>query len=273
MNNFARRTLTGAGLVILIVTAIWVGPYSFTGLILLINMLSLMEFYHLLEIPGNRPSKRAGAILSSAFVICCMMVSASPRSWRLLLLLIPAMYGIFIAVLYGPAKKPFPDLAITFLGLICISLPACFFVALPFLWPPAGSYRFEVPFAVFLLLWTNDTTAYLFGSRFGKHKLFLKISPGKTWEGSFAGAAASLGMAYILSLCFPVLNLVEWEGLTLIIVVTGTYGDLVKSLLKRSTGVKDSGTILPGHGGMLDRFDSWFGSAPFAFIYLTLLKS
>ena len=123
----------------------------------------------------------------------------------------------------------------------------------------------------FLLLWSNDTAAYLVGGRFGKHPLFRRISPGKTWEGSIGGAAAAVAMGYVLSVYFTIFTTVEWEALSLIIVITGTYGDLVKSMLKRSLGIKDSGTLLPGHGGMLDRFDSLLGSAPFVYCYLILL--
>lgn len=272
MTNFTIRTLTGSGLVILIVAAVWFGPYSFAALMLLINVLGLYEFYRLLETPEVRPSKIAGALLSAGLILCFLVILTGLVNWKLILLIIPAASVIFLSALYRPVKKPFTGLAITFFGITCISLPICFFVAIPFLNRPVGSYHSEVPLGAFMLLWTNDTIAYLFGSRFGKHHLFMRISPGKTWEGSFAGAAAGLIAACILSLYFPLLSAIEWEGLSLVIIVCGTYGDLIKSLLKRSTGVKDSGTILPGHGGILDRFDSLLGSAPFAFIYLVLLE-
>lgn len=272
MTNFIRRTLTGSGLVIVILAAVWLGPYSFTVLLLLIDLLSLQEFYRLLEDPTAKPSKTSGVFLSTCLILSCLAIMTGLAGWRWMLLIIPVAFGIFVAALYRPDKKPFQGLAITFLGIITITLPLCCFAAIPFLLPPAGIYRFALPLGCFLLLWSNDTAAYLFGSLFGKHPLFRQVSPKKTWEGSVGGAAAALVTGYVLSRSATVLNTLEWEVLSLIIVLTGTYGDLVKSLLKRSLGVKDSGTILPGHGGMLDRFDSLLGSAPFVFAYLILLR-
>ncbi len=271
MSNFATRTLTGGGLVALTLAAVWFGPYSFTALLLLINLLSLQEFYRLLEMPGAKPRKAAGWLLSACLILTCLTTLTGLTCWKWILLVIPAAFGIFVAALYQPVEKPFQGLANTFLGIIAVSLPVCFFVALPFLPRQAGNYHFELPLGCFLLLWSNDTVAYLVGSRFGKHPLFRRISPKKTWEGSIGGGASALAMGYVLSIYFKVLNMLEWEVLSMIIVVTGTYGDLVKSLLKRSLGIKDSGTLLPGHGGMLDRFDSLLGSAPFVYGYLILL--
>jgi phosphatidate cytidylyltransferase len=271
MSNLTQRTLTGGGLVILIVTAVWLSPYSFAALLLMINLLGLQEFFRLLEAPGARPSKKAAYALSACLIISCLTILTGLGNYKWLLINIPVAFGIFVAALYRPVKKPFQGLGITFLGLISISLPVCFFLATPYLTGPTGSYHSEVPLGAFLLLWTNDTGAYLVGRNLGKHLLFQRISPQKTWEGSFGGAAATLGMAYTLSRYSTLLSLPEWEILSLLIIVSGTYGDLIKSMLKRSLGVKDSGTILPGHGGILDRFDSLLGSAPFVFCYLIFL--
>ena len=272
MTNFALRTLTGTGLVAVILSAIWFGPYSFVALLLLIDLLSLQEFYRLLEIPGVRPSKISTALLSMVLILSCFGTLTGLTSRKWLILVIPIAFGIFVEALYLPAKKPFQGLAITFLGITAITLPICSFLAIAFLTRPEGSYHFGLPLGCFLLLWSNDTAAYLVGSRIGRHPLFIRVSPGKTWEGSAGGLATALAIAYLLGRFFPVFNTLEWEVLSLIIVITGTFGDLIKSLLKRSLGVKDSGTILPGHGGMLDRFDSLLGSAPFVYAYLILLE-
>ncbi|MES2396611.1 MAG: phosphatidate cytidylyltransferase, partial [Bacteroidota bacterium] len=118
----------------------------------------------------------------------------------------------------------------------------------------------------------NDSGAYLVGSAIGKHKLFLRVSPGKTWEGSVGGAIASYGVAYLISGWYTSISRLDWMVIATILIVIGTLGDLVKSIFKRSLNVKDSGTILPGHGGILDRFDSLIMSAPFVFTYLYLTK-
>ena len=124
---------------------------------------------------------------------------------------------------------------------------------------------------MFVIIWTSDVFAYLAGSMFGKHKLMERISPKKTWEGSIGGLFFSLIAAYILSLLVPQLSLVEWMILTIIIVISGTLGDLVESLLKRNADVKDSGTIFPGHGGVLDRFDAVIFATPMVFVYINLI--
>jgi phosphatidate cytidylyltransferase len=272
MNNFTLRTLTGIGLVVLVLAAVLFGPYSFTALLVLISLLSLREFYRLLEVPVARPYQTAGALLSTVLLLLSLGVASALLNWRWLLLLVPVAFGIFMVALYRRhAKKPFTELAVTFLGVIVIALPLCFFASLPFLAQPMGHYGFELPLSCFVLLWAHDTGAYLTGRAVGKHLLFHRISPKKTWEGSLGGAAVAFAAAYILSGHFKLLSAQEWMILSVIIVVTGTYGDLFKSLLKRSMGVKDSGTILPGHGGMLDRFDSLLGSAPFVYCYLILL--
>jgi len=124
---------------------------------------------------------------------------------------------------------------------------------------------------MFILIWTSDVFAYLTGSMFGKHKLMERISPKKTWEGSVGGLFFALIAAYILSIFVTQLNLVEWIALSVIIVISGTLGDLVESLLKRNAGVKDSGTIFPGHGGVLDRFDAVIFATPMVFVFINFI--
>ncbi|MFD2872918.1 phosphatidate cytidylyltransferase [Mucilaginibacter ximonensis] len=270
MSNFTKRTLTGIGLIVVVLTAVWLGAFCFAGLLLLINLLGLHEFYRMLETSPNRPVKIAVYILSASLIFSSLMVS-SGMSWKWLLVNLPIAFSIFIIALYQGRAKPFQGLANTFLGIIYISLPLCFFLVPPFLLQAGGVYHFQIPAGIFLLLWSGDTGAYLSGNLFGKHPLFQRISPHKTWEGSLGGAFAALITAYVLSRYVNLLSVSQWETLALIVIVFGTYGDLVKSMLKRSVRVKDTGTILPGHGGVLDRFDSLLGAAPFILIYLTII--
>lgn len=272
MTELTRRSLTGVALVTVILTAVWYGPYSFTALLLLIMVLSLQEFYRLLQVPDANSSPLAGMLLSASLMLSSLTIVSGLLSWKCLLLNLPIAFGVFLEVLYRPAtKNPFECLALTFLGVIAIGIPMCFFVALPFLFRSLSNYYFEVPMGCFLLLWAHDSGAYLVGRKLGRHSLFSRISPKKTWEGSMGGVLIALTVAAVISRYALVLSLSGWLGLATIIVVTGTFGDLLKSMLKRSRGVKDSGTVLPGHGGMLDRFDSLIGSAPFIFAYLILL--
>jgi phosphatidate cytidylyltransferase len=159
-----------------------------------------------------------------------------------------------------------------------MSLMAVVYISLPlgllmFFFNPvvmSGPFHYGKALGFLVILWLNDTGAYLVGSLIGKHKLFERISPGKTWEGSAGGALFALLTAWGLSFIFKQLDVSQWMILSLIIVVTGTLGDLVESMLKRSLALKDSGDILPGHGGILDRFDAVLLSAPFVFVYLAL---
>ena len=132
----------------------------------------------------------------------------------------------------------------------------------------SGPFHYGIVLGFLVILWLNDTGAYFVGSLIGKHKLFERISPGKTWEGSFGGVLFALLTAWGISFIFRQLNVTQWMTLAIIIVISGTLGDLVESMLKRSLGIKDSGNILPGHGGLLDRFDAVLLSAPFVFVYL-----
>ena len=135
----------------------------------------------------------------------------------------------------------------------------------------SGKWMPEIIFFPFLLVWVNDTFAYLSGSLFGKHKLFPRISPKKSWEGSIGGGVFSIASSFVFAHYFSFLSVWEWAGLALVVVIFGTWGDLTESLMKRQLGIKDSGHILPGHGGMLDRFDSALLAIPAAVVYLYVL--
>ena len=135
----------------------------------------------------------------------------------------------------------------------------------------SGKWMPEIIFFPFLLVWVNDTFAYLSGSLLGKHKLFPRISPKKSWEGSIGGGVFSIASSFVFAHYFSFLSVWEWAGLALVVVIFGTWGDLTESLMKRQLGIKDSGHILPGHGGMLDRFDSALLAIPAAVVYLYVL--
>ena len=165
-------------------------------------------------------------------------------------------------------RKPFTNIAFTFLGI--------FYVAVPFSLLNIGAfhdgrYHYEIIFGCLFILWASDTGAYFAGTLFGKRKLFERISPKKSWQGFFGGALLALVFAYGLSQYFDIFTANQWVIIGLIIIIAGTYGDLVESLLKRSIEIKDSGTALPGHGGFLDRFDSLLLATPFVWLYVNFM--
>ena len=186
---------------------------------------------------------------------------------HLLIINIPLVFLIFIAELYTKATNPFRNIAFTILGIVYVAVP---FSLLNYLVTYTGTYSYELLFGFFFILWSNDSGAYLAGSAFGKRKLFPRVSPGKSWEGSIGGAIASYIVVFIISKWYTGFSIIDWMVIAAILIVIGTLGDLVESLYKRSKNVKDSGKLLPGHGGILDRFDSLLMATPFVFTYLYL---
>lgn len=181
-----------------------------------------------------------------------------------------------ISELYLKKENPVLNWAYSMLSQLYIGLPFALLNVLAFHNDPSSeyssvSYNPILPLSIFIFLWLSDTGAYCIGSLIGKHRLFERISPKKSWEGSIGGGIVAIGSSFILAHYFPFMSMWQWAGLALVVVVFGTWGDLTESLLKRQLHVKDSGTILPGHGGMLDRFDSSLMAIPAAVVYLYAL--
>ena len=188
---------------------------------------------------------------------------------------------LFVSELYTKNKNAVHDLSYTMLGQMYVALPLYIINVVAFRNATDGNIHFYylLPLSVFIFLWTSDTGAYCVGSLFGKHKLFPRISPAKSWEGSIGGGVLVLVAAFLVSLLdqnhgnLSGLNTLQWLGLGLVVTVFGTWGDLVESLIKRTLGIKDSGTILPGHGGMLDRFDSSLLAIPASAVYIYTIQT
>lgn len=268
MKNLKKRTITGLifGLIMIGLT-VW-KPWSFTLLLFIISAWSILEFYSLFTTRNVFPQKFFGMIISQLFIILMILVARNVIPLRWLLVMIPLLFAVFIAELFRKSDHPFLNIAITLTGLIYITIPISLFGLMVFSVHLLGEFNWQLALGIFFLIWANDTGAYFIGSKFGKKKLFQRHSPNKSWEGSVGGLFAALLVAWILAFFFKELSLQHWITVSLIIVVTGTLGDLIESMLKRSLQLKDTGTILPGHGGMLDRFDGLFISLPFIAFYL-----
>lgn len=281
MSNFFRRTLTGAWIVIFILGGFWLHPVSFflTGLILLVG--TQYEYYLLIRNTGVRPQMVPGIITGITSYVVATLIAAGVFPINSFLVLIPMMLMIIIVELYRKQDKPFDSLAHTFFSVLYTAIPFSMFPFSAFSRTglnsivPHENIMFSpgIIIGFFLLLWANDTGAYLSGITFGRHKLLERISPKKTWEGFFGGLIIAALVAWLLSAWLGVVDNLHWIIIALIISVAGTYGDLVESMLKRSIGVKDSGNILPGHGGFLDRFDSAIISFPLVYLFITLFGS
>ena len=287
MKNFITRTITGILFVAIMVTGICLRGDAMILLFTLITGLTLWEFTglvneHVADTTVNRfITTAAGVYLFLAFAGYCTGIVPPSAFIPYLLTLI----YLFISELYLKQKNPIQDWAYTMLSQLYIALPFSMINVLSFQADPLTgqiAYHWLLPMSVFIFLWANDTGAYCAGSLFGRHKLFPRVSPGKTWEGSIGGAVIVLIIAAVishfagsdasLSTLNAELSTLKWLGLGLVVVFFGTWGDLVESLFKRTLGIKDSGNILPGHGGMLDRFDSSLLAIPAAVIYLYTLQ-
>lgn len=274
-SNFVQRTITGVLFVVVLVGGILLSPISFGVLFALITVLAVREFGHLVNNSGQVEINRnitglAGAYLFLALMAFCSQVTDARVFLPYLLLLLYLM----ITELYLKKKNPLGNWAFTMLSQLYVALPFALLSVLAFHNAPTASsvsYNPVLPLSVFIFLWLSDTGAYCVGSLLGKHRLFERISPKKSWEGSIGGGVFAVAASWLLACFFPFLNGWEWTGLALTVVVFGTWGDLTESLMKRQLGIKDSGNILPGHGGILDRFDSALMAIPAAVVYLYAL--
>lgn len=261
------RAITAFFFTIVMLGSILMGGYTFTAFYLVLSTVSLLEFYRLIRIGGIRPHRNIGVVAAAIIFLLTASFHFFQLETKFLLLIIPVFFSVFIAELYKKEKIPFANIAYTFVGFVYITIPFCFFYSLGYL-ENLTAYNFHLPLAFLLMLWASDTGAYIFGMNFGRHRLFERHSPKKSWEGFFGGMFTSLLVSFLVSLWFKELNGFVWAGMAIIIVCFGTLGDLVESMLKRSLDAKDSGSFLPGHGGFLDRFDGLFIAAPIVYVYL-----
>lgn len=276
MNNFIARTITGILFVATIVVC-FLNPTAMIFLFALVTGLTVWEFTGLVN---DRPGVAVNRFISTVagvyfFLAMAGTCSGFTSSTVFIPYLITIIY-LLVAELYAKQEDPIHDWAYTMMSQMYVVLPFSLLNMLAFRAAPEGiMYVYTLPLSVFVFLWVNDTGAYCCGSLFGKHKLFPRISPGKSWEGSIGGGIFVLAAAALVWYLTDVydmnptgMGMWEWMGLGLTVVVFGTWGDLVESLFKRTLGIKDSGNILPGHGGMLDRFDSSLLAIPAAVVYL-----
>lgn len=269
MNNFFKRTLTAGAFVAVLLGCTFYNQLSFSILFLVVAVLGLLEFYSLAEKANAKPLKIIGTTIGALFFITNSLVCMNLVNMQVLLLFIPILFVVFLVELFLEKDNPFANIAFTVLGIFYVALP---FSLLNYILTYSGTYSYQLLFGIFFILWSNDSGAYLAGVTMGKHKIFPRVSPKKSWEGSIGGTIASFIVAYIISGWYTSIHFIDWMVIAAILVIMGTLGDFVESLFKRSVNIKDSGNILPGHGGILDRFDSLIMAIPFVFAYLFVIK-
>lgn len=275
MKNLVQRTITGILFVAILVGGILFSPLTFGLLFMLITALSVWEFARLVnqraDVAVNPFITTLGGVYLFLAIYCYCTEATDARIFIPYLLI---LIYLLVSELYLKQPSPMNNWAYSLMSQLYVALPFALLCVLAFQRNAVESdsspisFNAILPLSVFIFNWSNDTGAYCTGMLFGRHRLFERISPKKSWEGSVGGGIISVIVSLVMAHFFPFLSTLQWVGFALVVVVFGTWGDLVESLLKRQLGIKDSGNILPGHGGMLDRFDSTLLAVPAVVLYL-----
>ena len=268
LTNLQQRVIAAVAGVPVIIFMTWYADWTFALLFTVVSALTQREFYKLLGLDGFEPLTAYGTVVGCLVCVLAYFAEKGVIDPDAYFLICPASSMVFLIKLYKKRDmKPFTNIGFTFLGIIYVAMPFALLIVLAL---RGGSYHPSIIIGCLLLLWASDSGAYFAGTYFGRRKLFERVSPKKSWEGAVGGAIAAGLVALGLAFYAPELRPWQWYCVGGIIVVTGTYGDLVESLFKRSIAIKDSGTSIPGHGGFLDRFDGLLLAAPFIITFLKL---
>jgi len=270
VNSFYTRTISGFVYAALVIGSIFLGPYYFAPLILVFLGLCLFEFSRIVQM-SKKPGSTIIYFVSNTliFVVSVFVILSFLDKYFILITLIYVLVSAIVYFLSCAKESRKIQTRNYLLSILYITLPLSLINLLFYL--PNGIQTYEVLGGLFLIIWINDSFAYITGSLFGKHKLAKSLSPGKTWEGAIGGALFGLIGAGILSVWFKTMDLNQWLVFSMLIVIFGTFGDLFESLLKRKADIKESGNVMPGHGGILDRLDSLLFAIPVIVIYLLFI--
>ena len=275
--NLIVRTLSGAVLLGVVLAAAFLGKYAYGALLLFILSAGMDEFYSIVIKGGIEPQKSVGnvlgvALFAGAYELFRRLYDGVEMSggqyWFVGAIILLVLFVPFIIEVFRAKEHPLRNIAATLMGIIYVALPISLMLFIPLLLS-GGVWRAEAFLFYLFIVWGNDVFAYLVGVSIGKHRMCERISPKKSWEGFVGGIIGALAMGALGNVVVGGGYLL-WLGLALIVAISSVLGDLVESMFKREAGIKDSGNILPGHGGMLDRFDALIISVPFAFVYLVI---
>ena len=270
LSNLQQRVIAAIIAIPFLLFCILYNDYTFLVLFLVIGVLAQLEFYKLVgSISDNLPLTFYGTFCGVVMHVLTFFIEKGDLAYQYYYVLSPLLTFIFFIKLYkSKDEKPFKNIAYTFLGIIYVALPFTLLTVLAYI--KNDTYDPHIVLGCLFLLWASDSGAYFAGTKFGKTKLFERVSPKKSWEGSIGGMIAAMVVATIISKYYTNYSAFHWYVIGVIIVVAGTYGDLVESLFKRSINIKDSADTIPGHGGFLDRFDGLLLSIPFIIPFVKL---
>jgi phosphatidate cytidylyltransferase len=270
VKNFITRTITGAVYVAVVIGALLLGKTTFGLLYLISTFIGLYEFYRLVSHTGSSPQANTGFFISLLLFLCFFLVGSGLIDSRVFLIFIPLVVLLFISEMYRNKANPFGNIAMTLLGIVYVALPLAMMNFIVFD-RSTGNYSPNFMIAVYVLIWSFDSGAYVVGVLTGKHKLFPRLSPKKSWEGLIGGTIFTMFVSWLVTFWFPSGTLPEMLVLGLLIAFAATFGDFAESMLKRSVDIKDSGNLLPGHGGLLDRIDSLLFAVPLVYVWMRLI--
>ena len=270
MKKLLVRVATGAVFGVVLLACILYNNISFGALFALVTCLAVNEFCNLIHEYKKTTFSTPVAVVGGLYLfLAFFMMDKVAEPFMLFVPYLILFAFALVRELYKKADSPLDNMAYFALSQLYAAFPFALLNILTTFGP--GAYNYIMPLSIFIFLWCSDSGAYFVGSAIGRHRLFERISPKKSWEGSIGGGVLALVAAYVLSLFYPTLGTIEWMGMAAVVVVTGTWGDLIESCMKREMGIKDSGNILPGHGGILDRFDSAILAIPSVVVYLYIL--
>ncbi|MFV0366621.1 MAG: phosphatidate cytidylyltransferase [Mangrovibacterium sp.] len=276
MNNLIQRSLTAVVIVAIMLACLFLGEYTFAILFLAIMLGMLHEFFTITESTGFTPHRWITSLISVCIFSVNFLVASGRISSKCFFLMAPVLLITFTHELFANKKHSLQNIAFGLAAIVYITMPLSLTNYIVFSDPVlpilhlTANYDPSLFLVLMVIIWVYDSCAYLFGVSFGKHRLFERVSPKKSWEGAIGGAASAVVVAIFISYYIDA-NILNWIAISLSIVVSATLGDLTESLIKRQFGVKDSGTIFPGHGGLLDRFDSILFAIPVYICFLELL--
>lgn len=275
MSSLLKRSITGVIFVAVLLGAVYFGELSTFILFLAIVVLGADELYSIVKKSKTiNPLGFWGIVTSAVLFVLYTLSHKGIIEDKFLFVVVILIFLTFIFELFRKKSHPFVNITYTIIGCVYVALPFAMLYNLGHFdnYSFSDSFNYQLIFGILFIQWANDTGAYLAGMSIGKHKLFERISPNKTWEGAIGGLLLAVGVAYACSVFLGVIDIVDWIVIGILIVIFGSFGDLVQSQLKRSLSIKDSGNILPGHGGILDRFDGLIISVPIVYSYLQLIS-
>ncbi|MDD3687097.1 MAG: phosphatidate cytidylyltransferase [Bacteroidales bacterium] len=271
MSNLLKRSITGSIFVAVSLALILINQWTLLAFLLIADVWLKVEFYRIVKNDESSPLSFAGFVAGIASISVLFAVVVYNADARFLWVCLVPILLIFVEELFKNEKNPLRNVAFTVLSLVYITLPLMTAMMIVFgKYGAVATFNPGILVGVLVLIWIFDSMAYVVGVPLGKHRLYERVSPKKSWEGTIGGTVFTIAAGFFMHNFFDGISSTDWVVISALVVVFGTIGDLIESQFKRSINVKDSGETLPGHGGLLDRLDSFIFTLPWVFIYLVL---